>query len=113
MAQTWRLLHEHVSLSEALIAFRQHVHIRIPSPLPPLLQIIPLVAFEGVFDAVNICGSGVFRGCGKQMTGFLLNFVAYYVIGLPLGFFMVCNSFLSGSVCEGGSLVRSMFSFTS
>jgi Na+-driven multidrug efflux pump len=59
-----------------------------------LLQIIPLVAFEGVFDAVNICGSGVFRGCGKQITGFMLNFVAYYVIGLPLGFFMVCRNML-------------------
>ncbi|KNC86025.1 hypothetical protein SARC_01825 [Sphaeroforma arctica JP610] len=50
--------------------------------------IIPIVAFEGVFDAVNICGSGVFRGAGKQMTGFFLNLVAYYVIGLPLGFYM-------------------------
>lgn len=61
-----------------------------------IFQIIPLVAFEGVFDAVNICGSGVFRGCGKQITGFVLNFVAYYVIGLPLGFFMVRRGFNAG-----------------
>ena len=29
--------------------------------------------------------SGVLRGAGKQIVGAVVNFVCYYIIGLPLG----------------------------
>ena len=28
---------------------------------------------------------GVLRGTGKQLSGALINFVSYYIIGLPMG----------------------------
>jgi len=37
-------------------------------------------------DAVNGCAQGIFRGSGRQAMGALWNFVAYYIIGLPLGY---------------------------
>jgi MATE family multidrug resistance protein len=36
-------------------------------------------------DACQAAINGIFRGSGRQTLGATLNFVAYYVIGLPLG----------------------------
>lgn len=37
-------------------------------------------------DAINACNQGIFRGSGRQSLSALFNFVAFYVIGLPLGY---------------------------
>lgn len=29
--------------------------------------------------------SGIIRGCGRQMLGAVVNFIAYYLVGLPIG----------------------------
>lgn len=31
---------------------------------------------------------GLLRGAGKQLSGAIVNFVSYYLIGLPLGTFL-------------------------
>lgn len=36
-------------------------------------------------DAVNGAVQGIFRGSGRQRRGAILNFVAYYVAGIPIG----------------------------
>mmetsp|Transcript_30572 Transcript_30572/g.71629 ORF Transcript_30572/g.71629 Transcript_30572/m.71629 type:complete len:583 (+) Transcript_30572:97-1845(+) len=36
-------------------------------------------------DSINATVQGVFRGSGRQHIGAWLNFVAYYVVGLPVG----------------------------
>lgn len=35
-------------------------------------------------DAVNSACQGVFRGSGRQILGAKLNFLAFFVVGLPL-----------------------------
>ena len=37
-------------------------------------------------DAINGIFQGVFRGTGQQDLAALWNFVAYYIVGLPLGY---------------------------
>jgi len=47
-----------------------------------------LVGVAAVFqfpDAVNGAVQGIFRGSGRQTLGAKLNFVAYYLLGIPLG----------------------------
>ncbi|KAH3661701.1 hypothetical protein OGAPHI_006552 [Ogataea philodendri] len=51
-------------------------------------SVLPLVAFIQVFDALNATSAGCLRGQGLQRIGGLVNLVSYYVIGIPLGFFL-------------------------
>jgi len=36
-------------------------------------------------DSINGAVQGMFRGCGRQNIGAYLNFVAYYIVGIPFG----------------------------
>jgi MATE family multidrug resistance protein len=46
-----------------------------------------LLAFYQVFDAINAYAQGIFRGSGRQSEGAIINFICYYLIGLPLAAF--------------------------
>jgi MATE family multidrug resistance protein len=47
--------------------------------------VLPLAAFYQLLDGMNsICG-GVFRGCGHQKAGALINLTGFYLIGIPIG----------------------------
>jgi MATE family multidrug resistance protein len=48
-------------------------------------KIFIFVAFVHSGDAFQGVGLAVVRGIGRQHVGFVLNLVAYYLIGLPLG----------------------------
>lgn len=48
-------------------------------------QVIVVNAIFQVFDAAQTCLAGVLRGTGKQTVGAVFNFIAFYVLGLPLG----------------------------
>jgi len=48
-------------------------------------KVMPLVASFQVADGLAGSCGGVLRGQGRQHVGALFNFVAYYVIALPLG----------------------------
>ncbi|KAL7532869.1 hypothetical protein ACHAXR_004903 [Thalassiosira sp. AJA248-18] len=39
-------------------------------------------------DAINGCFQGIFRGTGQQALGAKINFVTYYIIGIPLGYLL-------------------------
>jgi MATE family multidrug resistance protein len=45
------------------------------------------VAFQ-FSDAFNACVQGVFRGSGRQALAAKYNFIAFYIIGIPLGYDM-------------------------
>ena len=38
-----------------------------------------------IFFSPQIVIGGVFRGSGRQYIGAIMNFIGYYIIGLPLG----------------------------
>ncbi|XP_078080812.1 multidrug and toxin extrusion protein 2-like isoform X2 [Mustelus asterias] len=48
-------------------------------------QLDPLVATYHFFDAVTCVSSGVVIGCGKQKLGAVVNLIAFYAIGYPIG----------------------------
>ncbi|MGO8758636.1 MAG: MATE family efflux transporter [Terracidiphilus sp.] len=52
---------------------------------PALLGIV--AAFE-VFDGIQTVSTGALRGLGETRTPMIANFVGYFALGLPLGFFL-------------------------
>jgi multidrug resistance protein, MATE family len=46
--------------------------------------IVVCAGFE-LFDGIQGVCSGILKGIGKQKIGLILNLIAYYVIGFPLG----------------------------
>ena len=56
----------------------------------PELQLCPKISYSFVIPShiVSIfqgVSSGIIRGCGRQWIGALVNFIGFYVIGMPLG----------------------------
>lgn len=52
---------------------------------PTLLAIV--AAFQ-IFDGIQIVSTGSLRGLGETRMPMLANFVGYWILGLPLGFFL-------------------------
>ncbi|XP_064425115.1 multidrug and toxin extrusion protein 2-like [Latimeria chalumnae] len=48
-------------------------------------KIVPIFAFLHVFDATAGICSGILRGVGKQKIGAIINLIAFYGIGIPIG----------------------------
>jgi MATE family multidrug resistance protein len=48
-------------------------------------SILPIAAAFQIFDGLQVVGCGVLRGMGQTRPAAGFNFVAYWVIGLPLG----------------------------
>ena len=47
-------------------------------------SLLRIICFTQIFDGLNAVYSGIYRGCGRQNTGALLNFVGFELVGLPL-----------------------------
>ncbi|KAH8918334.1 multidrug/Oligosaccharidyl-lipid/Polysaccharide flippase [Atractiella rhizophila] len=61
-------------------------------------SILPLVAAFQLADGVTGACMGVLRGIGRQNIGAAINFVAYYVVGLPLAFYFAFSSLQMGLI---------------
>ncbi|WOL02866.1 protein DETOXIFICATION 16 [Canna indica] len=48
-----------------------------------IAKMVPLLAFSHIMDGIRCVLSGAIRGCGKQKIGAIVNFVAYYFVGIP------------------------------
>ncbi|KAI8981408.1 mate-domain-containing protein [Pilobolus umbonatus] len=51
-------------------------------------RILPLCSIFQVADGVASVGGGIIRGSGRQSVAAMINLVAYYVIALPIGFYL-------------------------
>lgn len=51
-------------------------------------QLLIIVAFFQLFDGAQVVGLGILRGMGDVNIPTLITFVAYWVIGIPLGYFL-------------------------
>ena len=49
-------------------------------------------------DAIGACVQGIFRGSGRQALAAKLNFTAYYIIGIPLGYLLGVKLFGLGAI---------------
>jgi len=65
---------------------------RIFSPDPEVVRVgarllVVAAAFQ-LFDGVQVVTTGALRGAGDTRTAFFANLLAYWVIGIPLGYFL-------------------------
>ncbi|KAG1744263.1 MATE efflux family protein [Suillus lakei] len=77
--------------STMFISFRQSWAYLInddPEVVTLVASILPLVAMYQVFDGIAAVTSGILRARGKQALGALLNISAYYLIGIPFGYWL-------------------------
>ncbi|KAJ2601781.1 ethionine resistance protein [Coemansia sp. RSA 1286] len=59
-----------------------------PRVVACVAMLMPTCAVFQMIDSVNSVGSGVLRSMGRQDSGALINFPAYYVLGFPLGLYL-------------------------
>ena len=50
--------------------------------------ILPVAAAFQIFDGLQVVGGGVLRGMGQTRPAAVFNFVGYYVLALPLAWFL-------------------------
>lgn len=56
--------------------------------LPLAASIIPICAAFQVFDGIQVVGSGILRGQGQTLPAAVINLVGYWMLALPLGWWM-------------------------
>ena len=56
--------------------------------LPLAASIVPICAAFQVFDGVQVVGCGILRGQGQTLPAALINLVGYWVLALPIGWWM-------------------------
>jgi MATE family multidrug resistance protein len=88
-----------IMLATAFMACSGLVFVSIPkviarafSPDPAVVRVgatllLVAAAFQ-LFDGVQVVTTGALRGAGDTKTPMLANFVAYWFIGIPLGYFL-------------------------
>ncbi|KAJ9526274.1 hypothetical protein QJQ45_009744 [Haematococcus lacustris] len=50
--------------------------------------VVPILALNIVFDGVNVVLNGVLRACGRQALGARLQLCSYWLLGVPLAYFL-------------------------
>ncbi|KAF5837931.1 mate-domain-containing protein [Dunaliella salina] len=74
-----------------LTAFRNgwaHLYSQEPLVANMVIESMPLLSLSLLFDALNVVLSGVLRGCGYQMIGFVANLSTFWAFGVPAASYM-------------------------
>ncbi|OAE32077.1 hypothetical protein AXG93_2278s1570 [Marchantia polymorpha subsp. ruderalis] len=66
--------------------------------LQSVRHLTPLIALAAFMDGIQGVLSGIARGCGRQDMGAFINLTAYYIFGIPSGFYL---GFSRGIGAEG------------
>lgn len=56
--------------------------------LPLAASIVPICAAFQVFDGIQVVGCGILRGQGQTLPAALINLVGYWLLALPIGWWM-------------------------
>ena len=94
--------------ASALIIFKNYIPILYTHDhdmIQTTLKLITVCAIFQLGDSINACIQGIFRGCGRQYLGAILNFIAYYIVGIPLGILLAFNGLLPGSHDNGFGVI--------
>lgn len=55
-------------------------------------RVLKVLSAISLLDGVQICGNGILRSVGAQTYGAIIAFVGYYVIGLPIGIYLLIKT---------------------
>ena len=75
---------------------------------------LPIAAAFQLFDGIQVVGGGILRGQGNSRPAAIFNFVAYYLIALPVGYVFAFDlkegiAGLWWALCLGLALIAVMF----
>ncbi|XP_071676141.1 protein DETOXIFICATION 16-like isoform X2 [Lolium perenne] len=75
-----------------------HAYSKDQEVVASVAKMMLILAPSVLFDGLQYVLSGIVRGCGRQKIGALVNFVAYYLVGIPaaLVFTFVCHLGVQG-----------------
>jgi MATE family multidrug resistance protein len=59
-----------------------------PAVLALTAALLPIAAAFELFDGVQVVGSGILRGMGRTRPAAAFNLIGYYVLGLPIGWWL-------------------------
>ena len=84
-----------MSFAAVVLVLAPHLIVRIFTPDPEVMRIgvellLVAAAFQ-LFDGLQTVATGALRGAGETRIPMLSSFVAYWVIGLPLGYYLGFN----------------------
>jgi MATE family multidrug resistance protein len=78
-------------------------------------RVLPIAAAFQLLDGTQVVGSGILRGLGRTKPAAVLNFVGYYLLALPLGYWLAVRGGLGlggiwwglaiGLLCVAGGLL--------
>ena len=103
--------------SAAVFVVGRHALPRIFSASPAVLAlcavVLPIAAAFQIFDGLQVVGNGILRGMGQTRPAAVFNLVAYYVLALPLAWWLAVhrNVGLAGvwwALCIGLATVAAM-----
>ncbi len=55
-------------------------------------SIFPVAALFQIFDGTQVVSGGILRGLGRTRAPALVNFIGYYVVGLPVGYWLAFHA---------------------
>ncbi|EMG49186.1 hypothetical protein SBY92_000554 [Candida maltosa Xu316] len=83
-------------LSFCLMYFGRHVLTEFFTDDQEVLSIAShllfLAGINQISDCLNVVGTGVLRGQGRQRIGSILNIISYYFLAIPLGYFLAFHA---------------------
>ncbi|VFQ98109.1 unnamed protein product [Cuscuta campestris] len=61
-----------------------HVYTKDIDVIRRIASLMPVLALSSFWDGIQSVLSGIARGSGWQKSGSVINFAAYYILGIPL-----------------------------
>lgn len=65
-----------------------HIFISDPSVIAIAAQLLIIAGFFQLFDGTQVVGLGILRGIGDVNMPTVITFLSYWVVGIPLGYFL-------------------------
>lgn len=59
-----------------------------PAVLANVQRILPMVIISHIYDVVIMGTHSGLRSLGRQITGYVINIIVYWVSGVPIGLYM-------------------------
>jgi len=89
----------------ASVIFREHI-VRLYNEDPPVVilasHLMLLAALYQISDAIQVICTGVLRGYKDTRSIFYITFVAYWVLGLPVGYLLALTNYLVPAMGPSG-----------